>query len=115
MRLCPLVLNNGLRHPAVLAQDLTTLDLLSAGRLVVGIGAGWNEPEYRASGIAFDPPAVRIDRMAESIAILRGLFADSPTTYEGRHYCGSWVTSSSRIGRSRRQPRSRAGIRGGRG
>ena len=51
LRLCPLVFNNDLRHPAVLAQELTTLDLLSEGRVVVGIGAGWNEAEYEALGI----------------------------------------------------------------
>ena len=86
LRLCPLVINNDLRHPAVLAQDLATLDLLSAGRLVVGIGAGWNEPEYVATGIDFDSPAVRIDRMEEAIAILRGLFGEGPMTFKGRHY-----------------------------
>jgi probable F420-dependent oxidoreductase len=86
LRLCPLVLNNDLRHPAVLAQDLATIDVLSAGRLVVGIGAGWNEPEYRAIGIPFDPPGVRIERMLEAIAILRGLFADEPLAFNGRHY-----------------------------
>jgi probable F420-dependent oxidoreductase len=86
LRLCPLVFNNDLRHPAVLAQDLATLDLVSGGRVVVGIGAGWNEPEYRASGIAFDPPGIRIERMLESVAILRGLFADGPLTFAGRHY-----------------------------
>jgi probable F420-dependent oxidoreductase len=86
LRLCPLVLNNDLRHPAVLAQDLATIDVLSDGRLVVGIGAGWNEPEYRSIGIPFDPPAVRIDRMLEAVAILRGLFADEPLTFNGRHY-----------------------------
>jgi probable F420-dependent oxidoreductase len=86
LRLCPLVFNNDLRHPAVLAQELATLDLLSDGRLVVGIGAGWNEPEYRSIGLAFDPPAVRISRMLEAVAILRGLFGDGPTSFEGRFY-----------------------------
>ncbi len=86
LRLCPLVFNNDLRHPAVLAQDLATLDLLSGGRLVVGIGAGWNEAEYAASGIAFDRPGMRIARMTEAIAILRGLFAEGPFTFEGRFY-----------------------------
>jgi probable F420-dependent oxidoreductase len=86
LRLCPLVFNNDLRHPAVLAQDLATLDLLSAGRLVVGIGAGWNEPEYVAAGITFDPPGVRIERMLEAVVILRGLFADGPFSLAGRHY-----------------------------
>jgi probable F420-dependent oxidoreductase len=86
LRLCPLVLNNDLRHPAVLAQELATIDVLSEGRLVVGIGAGWNEPEYDAVGIPFDRPGVRIDRMVEAVAILRGLFADGPFSFAGRHY-----------------------------
>jgi len=86
LRVCPLVLNNDLRHPAVVAQDLATLDVLSDGRLDVGIGAGWNEPEYKAIGLQFDPPGVRIERMTEAIAILRGLFADGPFSFAGRHY-----------------------------
>jgi probable F420-dependent oxidoreductase len=86
LRLCPLVLNNDLRHPAVLAHDLATLDLLSEGRLVVGIGAGWAEPEYRAAGLAFDRAAIRIDRLSESIAVLRGLFSDRPFSFRGRYY-----------------------------
>jgi probable F420-dependent oxidoreductase len=86
LRLCPLVFNNDLRHPAVLAQELATLDVLSEGRVVAGIGAGWNEPEYRANGMAFDPAPVRIDRMLEAIAVLRGLFADGAFTFQGRFY-----------------------------
>jgi probable F420-dependent oxidoreductase len=86
LRVCPLVLNNDLRHPAVIAQDLATLDIISGGRLDVGIGAGWNEPEYRAIGMPFDRPGVRIERMAEALAVLRGLFADGPFSFSGRHY-----------------------------
>lgn len=86
LRLCPLVFNNDLRHPAVLAHELASLDILSGGRTEVGIGAGWNEPEYRTAGLAFDPPGTRIDRMTEAIAILRGLFADGPFSYSGRYY-----------------------------
>jgi probable F420-dependent oxidoreductase len=86
LRLCPLVLNNDLRHPAVLAQELATLDILSGGRLDVGIGAGWNAPEYEAIGLALDPPATRIERLGEAIAILRGLFGDAPFSFAGRHY-----------------------------
>ena len=86
LRLCPLVFNNDLRHPAVLAQELSTLDLLSDGRVIVGIGAGWNEPEYRAIGMPFDRPGIRIDRMEEAIAILRGSFADGPFSFAGRFY-----------------------------
>ena len=84
--LVPLVFNNDLRHPAVLAQELASLDIVSRGRVVVGIGAGWNEPEYRAIGITYDRPAVRIERMTEAIAILRGLFADGPFSFAGTHY-----------------------------
>ena len=86
LRVCPLVLNNDLRHPAVVAQELATLDILSDGRLDVGIGAGWSVPEYAAAGIPFDRPAVRIERMAEAIAVLRGLFADGPFSFAGRYY-----------------------------
>ena len=64
LRLCPLVFNNDLRHPAVLAQELASLDVISGGRVVVGLGAGWNEPEYRATGIPFDRPGIRIERIA---------------------------------------------------
>jgi probable F420-dependent oxidoreductase len=86
VRLCPLVLNNDLRHPAVLAQELASLDIISGGRAVVGIGAGWNEPEYVATGMRFDSAGTRIDRMLEAIAILRGLFADGPFSFAGRFY-----------------------------
>jgi probable F420-dependent oxidoreductase len=86
LRLCPLVFNNDLRHPAVLAQELSTLDLLSDGRLIAGIGAGWNEREYGAIGLPFDRPGTRIDRLEEAIAILRGSFADGPFSFDGRFY-----------------------------
>ena len=84
--LCPLVLNNDLRHPAVLAQELASLDIISGGRVVVGLGAGWAEPEYRAIGIPYDRPATRIERMQEAITILRGLFGDGPFEFDGKHY-----------------------------
>jgi probable F420-dependent oxidoreductase len=84
--LVPLVYNNDLRHPAVLAQELASIDVLSGGRVVVGIGAGWNEPEYRAIGMHYDPPGTRIDRMLEAITIMKGLFADGPFSFDGRFY-----------------------------
>jgi probable F420-dependent oxidoreductase len=86
IRLCPLVFNNDLRHPAVLAQELASLDIISGGRVDVGIGAGWNEREYRAAGLVFDPPGTRIERLTEALAILRGLFADGPFSYLGKYY-----------------------------
>jgi probable F420-dependent oxidoreductase len=86
IRIGTFVLNNDLRHPAVLAQDLATLDVLSEGRLEVGIGAGWNEPEYDAIGLSFDSPGRRIQRMTEAVAVLKGLFADGPFSFQGNHY-----------------------------
>jgi probable F420-dependent oxidoreductase len=86
LRIAPFVLNNDLRHPAVLGHDLATLDLLSDGRLDVAIGAGWNKPEYDALGMAYDPPAVRVERLEEAVAVLKGYFADAPFSFAGRHY-----------------------------
>ena len=59
LRVCPFVLNNDMRHPAVLAQELASLDLMSQGRVVVGIGAGWNQPEYAADRIRACEDSVR--------------------------------------------------------
>jgi len=86
LRIGTFVLNNDLRHPAVLAQDLASLDVLSEGRLEVAIGAGWNRPEYEAIGIEFDATPVRQARLAEAIAVLKGCFADGPFSFTGRHY-----------------------------
>jgi probable F420-dependent oxidoreductase len=74
------------RHPAVLARELAAIDLISEGRLEVGLGAGYNVDDYRWSGIAMDPPKVRVDRLVEYVAVLRGLFADGPLTYKGEHF-----------------------------
>lgn len=104
IRLCPLVLNNDLRHPAVLAQELASLDVISGGRLEVGIGAGWNEPEYRAAGIGYDAASTRIERMTEAIAILRGLFADGPFSYAGRSIRSRTSTGSPSPSRRRTRP-----------
>ncbi len=79
------VLNNDLRHPVVLAQELASIDQLSGGRLIVGIGAGWNESEYQALGITYDRAGVRIDRLAEAIAILKAAF-QGPVSHSGEHY-----------------------------
>jgi probable F420-dependent oxidoreductase len=86
MRISAFVHNNDLRHPAVLAQELATLDVLSHGRLDIAIGAGWNEPEYRAIGIPFDPIGVRQARLAEAIAVLKGCFGEGPFSFSGDHY-----------------------------
>jgi probable F420-dependent oxidoreductase len=86
LRVGTFVFNNDLRHPAVLAQDLATLDVLSGGRLQIGIGAGWNEPEYAAIGVPFERVAVRQARLEEAITVLEGCFAPGPFTFAGEHY-----------------------------
>ena len=65
LRVAAFVTNNDLRHPAVLAQELASIDVLSDGRLDVAIGAGWNRAEYEAIGLPFDPTPVRQARLAE--------------------------------------------------
>ncbi|MDQ1400949.1 MAG: hypothetical protein QOK20_2881 [Acidimicrobiaceae bacterium] len=86
IRLCPLVLNNDFHHPALLAQELATVDQLSGGRLEVGIGAGHSFTEYAAAGIDFDAPALRKARMAEAMEILRRLLDGETVTHTGEHY-----------------------------
>jgi probable F420-dependent oxidoreductase len=86
LRISAFVHNNDLRHPAVLAQELATLDVLSGGRLDVAIGAGWNEPEYRAIGLPFDPAPIRQARLAEAIHVIKGCFGDGPFSFAGEHY-----------------------------
>jgi probable F420-dependent oxidoreductase len=86
LRIGAFVFNNDLRHPAVLAQDLASLDVLSQGRLDVAIGAGWNVAEYEALGLPFEAGATRVDRLEEAVAVLKGCFGDGPFSFAGRHY-----------------------------
>lgn len=86
LRVGTLVLDNDYRHPVVTAKEMATLDLLSEGRLELGIGAGWMASDYEQSGIPLDPPGVRVDKLAEAIAILKGLFAPGPFSFQGEHY-----------------------------
>jgi hypothetical protein len=86
IRVGTLVLNNDLRHPVTLAQELSTLDHLSDGRLEVGIGAGHSFTEYRTLGMEFDEPAVRKERLADSVEILRSLLDGASVTRRGNHY-----------------------------
>ncbi|HEU4842174.1 MAG TPA: TIGR03621 family F420-dependent LLM class oxidoreductase [Ilumatobacteraceae bacterium] len=86
LRIGALVFDNDYKHPAVLAKELATQDVLSGGRVEIGLGAGWMETDYRATGIAFDPPGVRIDRFVEGIAVIKGAMADGPFSFHGRHY-----------------------------
>lgn len=81
-----LVFDCDFRHPAVLARELATIDVLSEGRLEVGLGAGWKRLDYDRAGIPMDRPGVRVSRMIEHAAVLRGLWADGPFSFSGEHY-----------------------------
>ncbi len=81
-----LVLDNDYRHPVVLAKELATLDLMSEGRFEFGIGAGWMRTDYEASGIPYDEPGVRVDRLIESVDILCQMFLAGTATHHGAHY-----------------------------
>ena len=86
LRVGTFVLGNDYKHPVVCAREMASLDLLSDGRLELGIGAGWMTADYEKAGIPLDPPGVRIARLAESITIMKGLFAPGPFTFEGKYY-----------------------------
>jgi probable F420-dependent oxidoreductase len=86
LRIGPFVLGNDYKHPVVLAREMATLDMLSNGRLELGIGAGWMTADYEKAGMQLDRPSTRIERLAESITILKGLFAPGPFSFEGKYY-----------------------------
>lgn len=80
------VLCTDFRNPAFLARELASIDLMSHGRLEIGLGAGYQITDYKGSGIPMDPPKVRVERLMEHVAVLRGLFADEPFSFDGEHY-----------------------------
>ncbi|QYG91040.1 TIGR03621 family F420-dependent LLM class oxidoreductase [Iamia sp. SCSIO 61187] len=81
-----LVLDCDFRHPVPLARELATIDVIAEGRLEVGLGAGWKRRDYDVSGIPMDRPGVRVSRLQEHCAVLRGLWADGPFSFAGEHY-----------------------------
>ena len=93
LRVGSLVLSNDYRHPAMLAKEIATLDALSGGRVELGLGAGFSQAEYAGAGIPFDPPGVRVDRLEESIQVLKGLFGAIPFTFAGKHYAVTGLDS----------------------
>jgi probable F420-dependent oxidoreductase len=87
LRVGPLVLDNDYKHPVVVAREAATVDLLSDGRLELGLGAGWLTSDYERAGIPLDPPAVRIARLEEGVAVVKGLLTgDGPFSFQGAHY-----------------------------
>lgn len=86
LRVGTTVFDNDFRHPALLSNEMATLDVLSDGRLEFGIGAGWIKREYDATGIPFDSPGTRVDRMIESVSIIKRLWSGGEVHHQGTHY-----------------------------
>jgi probable F420-dependent oxidoreductase len=86
LRVGALVWDNDYKHPVVLAKELATIDVLSEGRLELGIGAGWMRTDYDAAGMVYDPAGVRVDRFVEGVEVLKGCFAPGAFSYAGTHY-----------------------------
>jgi len=86
LRLQTGVLGNDYRHPVLVHRMAALLDVVSDGRLVLGLGAGWMTSDYDAAGIRLDPAGVRVSRFAEALAVIKGLFGSAPFDFEGEHY-----------------------------
>jgi probable F420-dependent oxidoreductase len=86
LRVGTAVLTNDFRHPVLVAREAATLDVLSAGRFELGLGAGHMQSEYEQMGLGFDPGATRVERLAEAVVIVKRLLEGGPVTFAGRHY-----------------------------
>ena len=86
LRLRPAVLGVDYRHPVLVHRMAATLDVVSEGRLTLGMGAGWMTSDYGAAGIKMDEPGVRVSRLAEAITVVKGLFGAEPFTFVGDYY-----------------------------
>jgi probable F420-dependent oxidoreductase len=96
LRIGPYVFANDFRHPLVMAREAASLDVLSGGRLELGLGAGWRTSDYRQLGLAYEAPGRRIDRLVEALPLIRRLLAGEAVTHQGTHY---------RLGNARVLPR----------
>jgi probable F420-dependent oxidoreductase len=86
VRIGTLVSPTSVHHPALLAKRAVTIDRLSGGRMVLGLGAGWQINEHHAYGIALEPPGKRVSRFAEAIGIVRSMLTEDSTTFHGEFY-----------------------------
>jgi probable F420-dependent oxidoreductase len=86
LRIGSFVLDNDFRHPAIVAKEFSTLDVLSDGRVELGIGAGWRLEDYTETGITFDPPGMRVSRFEEAVKIIKGLWTQEKFSYKGEFY-----------------------------
>ncbi len=110
LRVGSIVLNNDLRHPAVLAGEIATVDVVTDGRFELGIGAGWEKEDYDRAGIQLDPAPVRIRRMEESINILTAFFSGDVVNFSGEFYT---VTDMPAVPRPMQKPRPPILVGGG--
>lgn len=92
LRLVPLVLAGLYRHPAVLARMAATLDVISGGRLELGLGAGGDEADHLAYGLPFPPTPVRVAMLEEAVGIIQRLWTEPEVTFEGLYYRVSHAT-----------------------
>jgi alkanesulfonate monooxygenase SsuD/methylene tetrahydromethanopterin reductase-like flavin-dependent oxidoreductase (luciferase family) len=81
-----LVLSQSYRNPALLAKMLANLQMLTAGRVILGIGAGWKEDEYRSYGYSFPALKTRMEQLEEAVQVIRAMWSTQPATFEGKHY-----------------------------
>ena len=86
LRVGSLVLCNDFRHPILIAKEIATVDVLSGGRVELGLGAGWMPSDYEQTGIALDPPRMRIDRLGEAIEVIRGALGSGSFSFRGEYY-----------------------------
>jgi probable F420-dependent oxidoreductase len=86
LRAGALVFDNDYKHPLVLAKELASMDVLSGGRVEVGLGAGWMIADYEEAGMDYDRAGVRIDRFVEGLAVIKGVMGADPFSFDGEHY-----------------------------
>jgi probable F420-dependent oxidoreductase len=110
LRVCALVLANDYKHPAIVAKEIATMDVLSDGRADLGIGAGWMQVDYDALGIPYDAAGVRVSRLEEALAVVKGCWGSERFSYQGEHYT---ITDYDAIPKPVQQPRPRILVGGG--
>jgi probable F420-dependent oxidoreductase len=86
LRVGCLVFDNDYRHPVVFAKEMATLDVISDGRVEIGLGAGWMGSDYAEAGMAYDPPGTRVSRFMEGVRVIKALLGEDPVDFTGDHY-----------------------------
>ena len=104
IRVGSMVYDNDFRHPAIVAKDAATLDLLSGGRFELGLGAGWLLADYAQTGIGFDLGRVRVERLEEAVRIITAYLEGGPVTFKGKHYAVSELEGLPRPAQRPRPP-----------